>query len=431
MPNENNDQIRPELNDLTSNVEAYFDRFMADPNWGNLSGGDATRVEHGKVFSGVVAQHFDLDLLAQERVTGQEYNPILIELGSIMASIDHNAGIYYSSDEVDQLFEVMANHILDDDSLKDKLQQATVAGSTAEMDKAFKDRITGLVSLDREQSLAVVNSETGWRVADGREYDGLQDFSPLEIIRQDNPDKSGWNKYRFRQADYTRQQDELHSQQVADGWFASNWIDQPNYWSGRIRNVLTEVAAEAAGRLQITGTDMIMITEGGVLKGTSTSGTDIDTSCIVIGDLSTSFGNAQKILQDVFIEKKDSLPFHLKKDQNLDPVFCDRSTGQTYNYNPKTGNYWAYSSNRLQEGRYVFNIRTNEKGIGLTGSEGFKTYKKPAGQDPNLPVYVSVDVASGSVHLMTSQEVDAYSKLQASTIVSDSDSPNVDQDWIF
>lgn len=414
----------------TSMVEGYFDRFMSNPSWGNLEG-DETRHNHLRsVFTGLVADHFDLDVLMKERYPGHDRNPILGELAGIMASIDHNAGVYYSAEDTADLFTVIAGHMLEGDELRQRLQQATETGNVHDMDMAVRQRVGEVSSIDHAVSLAVVKDESGqWRVADEREFTGKSDFEPLQIIRQDNPDKGGWNKFRVRQSAYTRTKDELHTQQVGDGWFASDWIEEPNYWAAQLRAAIADGAFDAVEKLQTTGTSVLFVTEGGVLKGTATPGTDVDTTCVVIGDLSNNFGDAQTIIEGIFTEKFANVPFVLKKGEEIRPVFFDRSSDEAYYLNPETGKYWASGRRELVDGRYIYQIRDNEKGIGVTGAHGFIPYKKPTAENTDSSVDVSIDLQTGDVRALSETESADFRNHQEITRLAASSADNVVDNW--
>lgn len=390
-------------------LSSYTAKYMTNPYRGNLATDAGKAEKYSSALCDFAVRHLDLNLLMQDRYSSQEYNPVLDELGGLITSFDHNAGIYYEADDVIELFEVIAGSLVKNPDTQEKLRLASESGNVKDFDSAFKDRVEQSFSLDRNVTMAVIKDEEGeWRVVDEREYGSNEDFAPLEIIRQDNADKAGDKKYRFRSTAYTRHQDELHDKEVADGWYTSDWIDEPTYWAKQIRHTLVNGLAAIAEQLDGSGIDLALITEGGVLKGTSTAGTDLDTTCLVLADSETDFDTAYEALAPTFKNELGKLPFNLKNDEGVGSYFMNRTTGRIYFRNSSSGEYMESDWDMLFDGNYIFEIRKHEKGVGVTTQRGFLPFKKPKTVGTDDRAYASINIATGNVSELSGDALESY-----------------------
>ena len=97
---------------LRKNIEAYLYDYMTGPLGGDVDLGHAGKVEMYKAaFSETALNLFDPSLLERADDYSKEYghNPLLNELAGVLASLDHNAGVYYSDEDVEGLFSVAAS----------------------------------------------------------------------------------------------------------------------------------------------------------------------------------------------------------------------------------------------------------------------------------------------------------------------------------
>ncbi len=272
-----------------------------------------------------------------------------------------------------------------------------------------KPRGRNTFSLGREKTLPLVKDEDGsWRAADEREFESGHDFMPLEVIRQDNADKSGWSKYRFRKPIYTPQADDMHDHPMADGWYTSHWQKEPNYWSSQFRAALSEGMTEVETQLQGKSVDLVLVTEGGIAKGTSTSGTDLDTRCIILGDSPSDFENAYLTTSPIFADKIAALPFAIKKGEGMWFSYFERSTGKRY-FSDSPGIYSVSNHEQLFEGNFVLQVSANEK-LGITKFAGFQPHEST----PHADEFVSLDIASGEVFKLEGEELERYKQLSKS-----------------
>lgn len=322
-----------------------------------------------------------------------EYNPRLSELASILTSVDHNADVYYGKDDVIGIFRAVAHEIFDDPETKQQL-----AGDTVRPHAVIQTRAAEVTSVDREVSLPLVKDESGvWRVANNKEYGNTKDFKPLEVLRQDNADKRGYGKYRFRQPTYTRTPDALHAKKVANEWYTSEWYQDPNYWSAQVRGALAATAATANMELADIDASVMFVTEGGVFKGTATEGTDMDTSCWVSCNSPADFAEAHERITRQLADCLDSIPFDTKRGSGLEitPSLFDRSTGQQYHRNDN-GEFKVLKSVNVIDDNFVTRVRQHEKGVMVTTAEGMTLFRKPKTHDNKNDVYISI-TPSGAV----------------------------------
>ncbi|TXG78131.1 hypothetical protein E6P97_00325 [Patescibacteria group bacterium] len=387
---------------------AYFDRYMANPHFGRMADDPEKMVAYRDMFTGFLTTAFNPDLIAQKPWPDQDFYPAVNEFAGMLASIHHNAGVYYGAADVPGIFLAVANDVVDDELFQQDMGTVTTGRDAIGLSGALRSCLKRKMSIDSETVLALVKAEDGQWVALEKADVGEPDkISPLEVIRQDNDDKEGWNKYRFRQPVYVRSKDEAHPREVADGWYASEWHMDPNYWSAELRNMLVTTAEDIDDRLEGIGAHVVMITEGGILKGTSTTETDMDTECIVVCDSTEDFVRAGKVAATVFAASFAGLPFPTKHGE-ISPRFFDRSDGKIY-FCREEGEYSASKFGEIFKGRYVFGVRKNEKGVGVTTSRGFSPHRKSKEADV---MHIFVDLESGGVAQLSNQELKEYESAQ-------------------
>lgn len=385
---------------------AYFDRYMANPHFGRMSDDPEKMTEYRDVFTDFLITAFDPDLIAQKPWPNQDYYPAASEFAGMLASMYHNAGVYYPDAEVSEIFLVVANEIVNDELLQQEIQ--TISGDAVELNRILRSCMVRKMSVDTETALALFRGEDGhWAVLDTVDIGERSDINPLEVIRQDNDDKGGWNKYRFRQPVYVRSKDEAHPREAADGWYTSEWYAEPNYWSAELRNMFVTAVEDIDDRLEEIGAHAVMVTNGGILKGTSTAETDTDTECIVVCSSIDDFTQADKMTAGIFEVSFAGLPFSTKE-SGIGFRFFDKSEGKIY-FHRSEGEYSASTFGEIFKGGYIFRVGKNEKGVGITTRHGFSPYRKPK---VDGDMYVSIDLESGNVTQLNDQELAEYTSAQ-------------------
>lgn len=370
-------------------VETYFEAYVAKRVSETNTDASERLQEYKSLFSHTAATLFEGSLRE-----GEESNPFLNELGSILTSLDHNAGVYYSKDDIKGIFGAVARGIFDEVETK---RQVEDGGQP--LDSILDSRVETVTSLNHETSLPLVKDKSGaWRVADAREYEQGEDFTPLEVLRVDNVDKGGWNKYRFRAPTYTHTPNAEYSKQVADGWYTSEWYQDPNYWSAQVRDAIAHAAHEIGEQLVNTDTSVMFVTEGGVFKGASTAGTDLDTECRIVCSSPVSFEQAYQVVsQELAIRGKD-VPFHLKGEgmSGIRSVFYDRSSGRCF-YRDDAGEYRSFHAETIEGGVMTDPLGKHEKGVMVTTADHTVLYRKPKEFDNKEVIHIAISTDSGEV----------------------------------
>lgn len=407
--------VVPETDDDPQQIiEGFFDRYMLNPHRGRTSADTEHLATYQKVFTDFLIETFDPEFIMKDYFPGQDYYPIAGEFLGMLASIDHNTGVYFSRDEAPEIFLAVTNHVVGDKSFKQRAEDATDSKEIRTLNRLVKSRLVETMSVENEITIPLVKGNDGhWRVVDENELNSGADFRPLEVIRQDNDDKGGWNKYRFRQPIYTRTKDETHTHEVAEGWYTSEWYTEPNYWSTELRHMLVGAAQAIDDELRALNAHTVMTTEGGIFKGTSTEGTDTDTGCIISCSTPADFDQAFIAADKIFGTSFKNLPFSTKND-GVSLRFFDRSKGQLYS-RFDSGEYVASSYGEIFEGEYVFRIRKNEKGIGVTTSTGFYPYRKSGLTENDGAIHVSVNLETGATKQLSEAEVIEYKVMQEET----------------
>lgn len=371
------------LPELREKIGEYFDTHITSPFTVRTEGAVDGLQRYKGIFTNTAIEVFG------PRATDatSEYNSRLGELTNILTSIDHNAGVYYEKDDVDGIFTAVAHEIFDDPAAKHQL-----ASDAAEAYSVIQMRATEVTSIDREVSLPLLKDESGnWRVVGNQEYDNIADFKPLEVLRQDNTDKAGYGKYRFRQPIYTRSPDAMHAKEVGDGWYTSEWYQDPNYWSAQIRDVLNATVAHISRQVEQMGASVTFVTEGGVFKGTATEGTDVDTSCLVSCNSPADFAEAYEGITSQLNDCLGAIPFDVKRGPGFDitPTFFDKSTGQQY-YRNDSGEFKVLNNTGTVDGNLITQVRRHEKGVMITTADGITLFRKPKSYDNKSSVDISI-----------------------------------------
>lgn len=369
--------------ELHTKIGDYFDTHMTTPYAVITHEAESDVRQHRDIFTQTAAELFGARSIEQ----GGGHNPRLAELVNILASVDHNAGVYYEKDDVAGVFTAIAHELFDDPTVKQQL-----GGDTVRPKKVIQARAEEVTSINAERSLPLIKDESGqWRTVGDQEYSGVDDFKPLEVLRQDNADKGGYNKYRFRQPTYTRTPDTIHAKQTREGWYTSDWYQDPNYWSAQIREALVSTAASVNEQLAGTNASAMFVTEGGVFKGTATEWTDVDTNCWISCESPDLFEDAYQKVSPQLTECLDSLPFKTKRGKGSDiwPTFFDRTTGREY-YRKDNGEFAVLKDNGIVDGKFVTQLRRHEKGLMVTTADGATLFRRPDSDSKDVGTYVSI-----------------------------------------
>jgi len=354
------------------------------------------------------------------------YNPILLEFAGLLTAVDHNSGVYYEANEVGDIFTTISDYVIASKHYRQELASLDDQNVQA-VGQIIRAQLSDLMSIDGDRSLALIKSGDGsWETVGPDQYDAADDFSPLEITRQDNDDKAGKNKYRFRSPIYTRNRDIRHQKQVGDGWYTSEWHEDPSFWSTQLRNMLLLTASDVAEDLGVSGSTMIFITEGGVLKGTSTIGTDIDTSCIISCDSKDKFSNVNEIVRQAFGKRLREVQFYVKE-SGVRPIFFDSSSHEMY-WRSDDGRFVNAKNTEVTEtGSIHRSVRMHEKGVLVTTKDGQSQYIKPKDAQ-GKSVNIEVNLETGEV----TPQPDEGDTLRLNTVNRPKvpADPAVDWDWV-
>gem|GEM_PF-3214456 len=203
------------------------------------------------------------------RVMTGDWNPVLNEVWSVYASMVHNVGAGYGREDVEDLSKVLLNAYFK--SAKPHIEAF-----------AFHEEYGGIQDFGHMYSGPVAVVKVGGRFVDlslasveGNKVEGL------EFRRKRNPDKSGFDKYRVRDAVFTRDDGTAGEQayRPAPGWTAEDWISRPSRATVKMRACIFETV----DYLRKQGIKAFSVSEGGAFKGTATEGTDVDTVIYVEG----------------------------------------------------------------------------------------------------------------------------------------------------
>jgi hypothetical protein len=262
-----------------------------------------------------------------------------------------------------------------------------------------------LMSMSNGQSLALVRAaDGGWQVLDTSDVSGEGELLPLEVTRQDNDDKGGKYKYRFRKPTYSRIQSAKQQKRAQDGFFTTEWYEEPSYWAEELRSVIREVATHSEESFKENNTHIVLVSEGGIFKGTSTALSDIDTYCFISCDSEDKFEEAYKVVTKSFEDRMDKLQFSTK-DEGLRSVFFDSSTHSFYSRN-EDGTYSVISYfDRVGDNSVLYSIRNKETGIAVTTSNGMLLCPKANYVDGEKSVDVAVDLNTGEVVALPEEKV--------------------------
>jgi hypothetical protein len=380
---------------LQAGLSDYFEDYLSGPCRDPKMADDDKTQKYQRTLTETALNLFSRDSL-EPPDSLMKYNPLLYELGHMLTSIDHNAGIYYSDADVEGIFRAVAQGFFANENTQHRLQdQPSLLGDIV------TDRASEVSSVGKEVALAVIKNESGeWVTVGAQQYNQTKDFTPLEVMRQDNVDKAGWNKYRIRAPKYTRHSDDMYNKPVGDGWYTSEWYKDPNYWSATIRSAILDAAGNIDEKLAGTNMAAIFSTEGGVFKGTATPGTDLDTVCRVVCDSSADFEKAHAVISQNLTSNVDTLPFPTKGEDiaAITITYIDRTSGESFYRQDSNGEYHSFGTRDFEDEQLYQTVRKHEKGMMVIAHGNVMLYRKPPDLDDKETVTIAVSTKNGEAH---------------------------------
>lgn len=331
--------------------------------------------------------------LTGNTMPGQE-NPLLEEAFSILSSLERNKGPYYQTEDITPLFGVLASYLLANDRFISQIR--SIATEPMAIRDLVNQQCREYSSVVYETALPLVKKEDGsWLVAEPDFFKNVQQdaISVLEVMRQDNQDKSGSNKYRFRQAEYVRNQDQEHPKGTRFSWSTTHWYDEPNFWAGHLRGALVNFSGEVKKRFANQEVSVVTISMGGIAKGTATRETDIDTVCYIFYKDSQLLAELPGRIQGVFAEQLTQLPFPIKEGEGLTLRFVNADTKEVV-YEAGDGQFVPVGQTERvdAENRIRYDISSSEIGVYITEDGVSKTFIKPEGNFyKNMSVAIAKD----------------------------------------
>jgi hypothetical protein len=335
----------------------FFDNFMHTSSSGQMeTNSPQTTEDYKRTFAETANNCFKKAITYHAFPEGED-NPLLNELVSLLASLDHNKDIYYSELDVPALFQTIASTYFGGDQLQARLL-AIPQGDTTKIVQVLDAQEKQFASIkDKKSTCLRRRDETQWEIVDASSLiDHNEASNVIEMTRQDNPDKHGWNKYRFREGN------------------TLPWEQEPNYWSSVLRDMIADTARETQDQIPVD-TDIVFVTEGGIYKGTSTANTDLDTSCYIFCDSPDDFEASFQAVNKVSTEAIGNLPFQVKGSA-IGYTFYSRSTNTFYWRSLDTEEY-REDDTVINDDRIPYFIKRNEQGILLTKNERQILYQKP------------------------------------------------------
>ncbi len=325
------------------------------------------------------------------------------ECFDILASVDWNKDVYYKSDDVLPIFSTISRHLFTPEKLTMLLRKMRY---NSEIQKSYgmignfpsnkvilENEIQKVTTIQDEKSLGLIKTDDAWEIASSEYLHELKQVRQgvLEWVRQDNPDKVGKKKYRVRRTVYTQIPDDLHDDEFIQGWYKSKWNIEPNFWSTQIRDLISQVA-QTSQRSVAGTTSAVFITEGGAFKGTSTSETDIDTTCLVACDSPAEFFKAFTTISQIFSEKREKLPFGIVDNEPLRFLFCNTYSHDVYSALPD-GTIRQLKYDKMNErGMLPYTLRAGEPGVVITSQTGTQILPKDDSiKNEEVKVFVSLD----------------------------------------
>jgi hypothetical protein len=143
----------------------------------------------------------------------------------------------------------------------------------------------------------------------------------LEVLRKKNPDKTGYDKYRFRETIIYNESSLESTKDMyspIEHWWTFEWHVNPNEWTKKMRKCIQ-------GSLKFLfnkGINVFCIAEGGAFKGTSTHGSDTDATAYIFESqrnerLENAANNRFKaIAKKLGVQFKEELRFRYVNDEN-------------------------------------------------------------------------------------------------------------------
>lgn len=276
------------------------------------------------------------------------YHPLLNELNSILASIQHNSGVNYEDEDVLQIFEVLSEELLRDLSgvVKPLLKPDKPLNESYEIKLAIDEQIQLICSESEDRSITIEKGQE-WKKVSQKESPEPKG-NRLEFIRKDAQDKADWRKYRVRKVDSKDSQ---------------SWEKSPNYWSKELRDMLIDISTTAEEQ----ELNIMLVSEGGIYKGTSTAGTDLDTHCFIFC-AEEERDQVRAELEKIYTQRQSRLPFKVSDQAHL----------------------W-YSGEDENTREVSFELRRPEKGITIIKNGELNLYKKPENTQKALLLKINTD----------------------------------------
>lgn len=316
------------------------------------------------------------------------YCPIVGELMSLYASIGHNAGPYYSPNDITPIFKILSNQLINSQMLEilrheshrpisanDQLlnkEESTLR--SYRIHRAVEPLLRSQTSVLDQRVFALIKEQDGWCFLTNPSEHRQDSVEVLEFIRQDNADKSGQTKYRVRGTTYINDKNS-----ATEKWAITEWSNEPNFWAATLRNAISNTLKSLNETFATEGS-MLAFIEGGIAKGTSTYGTDIDTTAYIICT-SESHEKLAKIAFDTCSNMGSSMPFPIKQDESIRLQMYCTDTGQSY-YIDRSGKLIETE----RESAISFEIRRNEPKIIVLYPDHFEIVSK--GESLNSQVII-------------------------------------------
>ena len=234
-------------------------------------------------------------------------NPVLYEVFSIYSSVVYNAGLHYGKRDVFLISTKIVFHVFV--TLKSYLS---------------KMRPGSFLPKECDVMLTVPHTilllKTSWKLFYGASV-GEKELQVLEVLRKKNPDKGGYNKYRFRETVIYNESslESTHDMySPAEHWWAFEWHINPNEWTKKMRKCIQ-------GSLKFlfdNGINSFCIAEGGAFKGTAIHGSDTDATAYIFESqrnekLENAANNRFKaIAKRLGVWFKEELRFHYIDDKD-------------------------------------------------------------------------------------------------------------------
>lgn len=300
------------------------------------------------------------EIIAISEELGISLTVVERELDSIELSVRHNIGPYFDDFEVELIASQLFQQIFQNIQTHFKKSSHDVSLSS---DDQFEKFIQSQASLDLNNFLSIQRGNS--RV--------------LQVVRQDNKDKWGAGKYRSREIDKSE--------------LGATWVDKPSYWSEKLRSALQSISTHIS--ISFPKSKILFISEGGIYKGTATSGTDIDTEVYIYGINSKELGEIYKELERVFYQEISKLGFNIKSGEKLRYRFYSLENGQVLSMNDDQEFEPAKFSFTKFGNPPEVRIRKKEKGLYVLSGDQTKLHSKSISSEGDE--FLVISLATGDV----------------------------------